>query len=123
MKTEVADKQGGDIKRVNEKIGFDKTKASGHNKKVFEIQVKRCINLRRADATFNSAAFNPKLMQPFFSFDFYTFEFQSAVSDGPNAVFEMTQRYEMEYTQELVDYMRTQFLKIDFIDESVALST
>ena len=29
----------------------------------------------------------------------------------------------MEYTQELVDYMAKQFLKIDFIDESVALNT
>lgn len=78
--------------------------------------------MRRADAQFNSAAFNPKLMQPFFSFDFYTWEYQSAVADGPNPVFEMTQRYEVEYTQELVDYMQNQFLKIDFIDESVALN-
>lgn len=107
MKTEVADKQGSDLKRINEKINLDKSKSSGHNKKVMEILVKRCINLKRADAQFNSAAFNPKLMQPFFSFDFYTFECRSATSDGPNPVFEMTQRYEMEYTQELVDYMRT----------------
>lgn len=93
-----------------------------NNKKVFEITVKRCIGLRRADVQFNSAAFNPRLMQPFFSFDFYTWEYQSAVSDGQNPIFEMTQRYEVDYTQELVDYMQNQFLKIDFIDESVALN-
>ena len=39
-----------------------------------------------------------------------------------NSIFEMTQRYEVDYTQELVDYMQNQFLKIDFIDESVALN-
>ena len=49
MKTEVADKQGSDLKRINEKINLDKSKSSGHNKKVMEILVKRCINLKRAD--------------------------------------------------------------------------
>jgi hypothetical protein len=58
-------------------------------------------------------------MQPFFSFIFYSFEFRSANADGCNPTFNVTKRFEVEETQELRDYFKFVFLKIDFIDESV----
>jgi hypothetical protein len=66
-------------------------------KKVFQVEVVKCTNLRRTDAHFNSAAFNPKMMQPFFSFDFYTFEYRSPTASGDNPTFAVTQRYEVNY--------------------------
>ena len=57
-------------------------------KKIFEINVKSATGLNHGKAKMNPM--DKQHMRPFFSFDFYTFEFQSAVSDGPNPVFEMT---------------------------------
>ena len=34
-------------------------------------------------------------------------------------MFDVTKRYEVEYNQQFIDYLENQFLKIDFIDESV----
>lgn len=58
-------------------------------------------------------------MQPFFSFEFYTFEYRSPTLHGDSPDFDITQRYELERTTELEEYMSNCFLKIDFIDESV----
>ena len=61
------------------------------------------------------------MMQPFFSYDFYTFDYRSATATGQNPIFDVTKRYEVENNQELVDYFKFQYLKIDFIDEGVDL--
>lgn len=58
-------------------------------------------------------------MLPWFKYDFYTFEYISATAEGNNPIFDLTKRYEVEDSQELRDYFKFQFLKIDFIDESV----
>ena len=85
-------------------------------KKIFEIAIKRCNNLRRTEGNFD-----PKMMQPFFSYDFYTFDYKSATANGQNPVFDITKRYEVENNKELTDYFKFQYLKIDFIDEGVDL--
>jgi hypothetical protein len=61
---------------------------------------------------------NPQLLKPFFSFDFYKFTFRSdnAMGDHPN--FNMRQKYQLEDSEELRDYLQNQFLKIIFADES-----
>ena len=43
-------------------------------------------------------------MQPFFSFDFYTFEYRSPTASGNNPSFGVTQRYEVNYNQEFMNY-------------------
>lgn len=86
------------------------------NKKIFEISVIKCVNLSRRDEDFD-----PRMMRPFFSFDFYTFEYRSPTGIGADPTYEVTKRYEIEDSKELQEYMKYQFLKIDFIDESVAL--
>jgi len=58
---------------------------------------------------------------PFFSFDFYTFEYRSGTASGDSPVFNTRRAYELDESKELLDYLRDQFLKIDFIDESVDL--
>lgn len=62
------------------------------------------------------------MMRPFFSFDFYTFEYRSPTGTGSDPTYEVTKRYEIEDSKELSEYMKSQFLKVDFIDESVALA-
>ena len=78
----------------------------------------KCFGLKRADPQFK-----PRLMLPFFSFDFYTFEYRSPTANGADPTFEVTKWYEIEDSQELQDYLAYQFLKVDFIDESVDLVT
>jgi hypothetical protein len=117
MKQEVNDKQAEDMRAVNQKLAFDPR--SNVVKKNFEITVKKCSQLRRGDKNFSSM--DPRLMLPFFSYDFYTFEYRSATTNGNNPIFDVTKRYELEYNQDLIDYLKNQFLKIDFIDESVDL--
>lgn len=85
------------------------------SKMIFEISVKKCFGLRR----FDQSSVNPSKMLPFFSFDFYTFEYRSPTLHGDQPEFDVVQRYEVERTTELEDYMKNCFLKIDFIDESV----
>jgi hypothetical protein len=58
-------------------------------------------------------------MKPFFTFDFYRFEYRSAIAEGDSPTFDVTRRYEVEESQELRDYFKFQFLKIDFIDDAV----
>ena len=60
-------------------------------------------------------------MRPFFSVDFYTFEYKSGTATGNNPVFNDARRYEVENNQDLHEYMKYQFLRIDFIDEAVEL--
>ena len=74
MKEDVINK-----KDVNEKEALARAQAiktvEKSSKKIFEITVKECKNLKRLDPNFN-----PRLMQPFFSYDFYTFEYRSATA-------------------------------------------
>lgn len=58
-------------------------------------------------------------IKPFFSFDFYKFEYRSATASGENPIFDVTKHYEIESNKEILEYMKRQTLKIDFIDESV----
>lgn len=60
MKQDVTDKQGQDLKKMSDQYGGQSK--SSTMKKVFQIEVLKCMNLRRADAQYNSAAFNPKMM-------------------------------------------------------------
>lgn len=82
-------------------------------KKIFEITVKQCFNLKKNDPNQRGP------MKPFFSYEFYKFDFKSATASGSNPEFDSTKRYEVEQNKELLDYMKRQTLKIDFIDESV----
>ena len=70
----MTEKQQTDLKRINQRIGYDPTTKTSAVKKVIEITIIQCQNLKRGDSKSNTD-FNPKFMQPFFSFDFYTFEF------------------------------------------------
>lgn len=58
-------------------------------------------------------------MKPFFSYEFYKFDYKSTTTTGSNPVFDSTKHYSVEQNKELIDYMKRQTLKIDFIDESV----
>lgn len=82
-------------------------------KKIFEITVKSCHNLKRNDPNVRGP------MKPFFSYDFYKFDCKSPTASGSNPIFDVTKHYQVESNRELVDYMKRQTLKIDFIDESV----
>ena len=60
-------------------------------------------------------------MQPFFYFQFFTFEYQSPTLTGSNPIFDLKKQFEVEVNEQFMDYMKTQILKIDLIDESVEL--
>jgi len=101
---------------------YNPNKTTNGAKKIFEITVGKCQNFRRGDKQFASGTFDPKFMQPFYSFDFYTFEYRSGIASGNNPTFNQMKAYEIEENKELLDYLKNQFLKIDFIDESVDLA-
>ena len=62
-------------------------------------------------------------MQPFFHFQFYTFEYTSPVAaGGSNPQFDIKRQFEVELNDQLIDYVKSQVLKIDLIDESVDLA-
>lgn len=61
-------------------------------------------------------------MQPFFYFSFFTFEYTSPVLTGSSPNFDIRKQFEVELTDQFSDYMKTQLLKIDLIDESVDIS-
>ena len=67
-------------------------------KKIAEITIVRCSNLRRGDMDVQNEATEALLMQPFFSFDFFTFEYRSATASGDNPSFSVTKRYEVDFT-------------------------
>ena len=117
-KTEV-DRQRGEALAKADGMGLDATRKL-YNKKIFEVSVIRCRGLERGDAR-SSKSSKPQPMEPFFSFDFYTFEYRSPTAKGADPTFEVTKRYEIEDSPEVQDYFKYQFLKIDFIDESVDL--
>ena len=117
MKMDINDKQTDEMKRINDQIGYNASRGKNSQKKIFEVSIKKCASLKRADG------FDSKMMLPFFSYDFYTFSYRSPTANGNNPVFDITKRYELDYNQELSDYFKTQMLKIDFIDESVDLDT
>ena len=62
-------------------------------------------------------------MQPFFHFQFFTFDYTSPVAAGGSTPhFDIKRQYEVELNDQLMDYIKTQVLKIDLIDESVDLA-
>jgi hypothetical protein len=62
-------------------------------------------------------------MQAFFHFQFYTFEYTSPVAaGGSNPQFDIKRQFEVELNDQLIDYVKSQVLKIDLIDESVDLA-
>ena len=114
-KTEVDRQRGQGLTKATDDFGSGATRKL-YNKKIFEVSVIGCRGLKLGDARAD-----PRTMEPFFSFDFYTFEYRSPTATGADPTFEVTKRYEIEDTPELQDYFKYQFLKIDFIDESVDL--
>lgn len=94
-------------------MGIKPTSQETSIKKVFEITVKSCHNLKRADPAIRGA------MKPFFSYEYYKFECTSATASGSNPVFDQTKHYYVDGNKELIDYMKRQTLRIDFFDESV----
>lgn len=90
--------------------------------KVVTIQVLKCLDLKRPDQGVSSA-FRTKEMQPFYFFQFYTFdEYVSPVMQGSNPNFDIRKQFECEQTEQFIDYMKSQVLKIDIIDESVDIA-
>jgi len=61
-------------------------------------------------------------MQPFYYFSFFTYEYTSPVLQGQNPNFDIRKGFECEVNSQFMEYMRTQVLKIDLIDESVDLA-
>ena len=61
-------------------------------------------------------------MLPFFSYDFYTFEVRSATAQSSNPNFDSTKQFEIEATPQFLQYMKTQCLQVDLIDESVDMT-
>jgi hypothetical protein len=62
-------------------------------------------------------------MQPFFSYNFYTFEdVVSHCVTGNSPDFEHRKQFEVAANTEFLNYMRKQYLKIDFMDESVDIT-
>ncbi len=82
--------------------------------KLISITVKNGKNLQRPEDINNK-----KEMMPFFHFQFYTYEYTSPVSRGSNPIYDIRQQYEVAVDDQFIEYMRTQTLKIDLIDEAV----
>eukprot|EP00347_Sterkiella_histriomuscorum_P001912 403370193 len=85
--------------------------------KAITIQVAKCYDLKRPDNSYSS-----KQMQPFYYFSFFTFEYTSPILDGQNPQFDIKKTFEIEINEQFMEYMRTQLLKIDFIDDSVDMT-
>lgn len=61
-------------------------------------------------------------MQVFYFFQFFTFsDYKSATVPGESPKFDTSSRYEVEFTTDFIDYLRTIKLPIFFVDESVEL--
>ena len=59
-------------------------------------------------------------MQPFFHFQFYTFEgYMSPSMTGSSPFFDVRKQYEVEVNEQFLEYMKSQILQIDVIDESI----
>jgi hypothetical protein len=82
--------------------------------KLISITVKNGKNLQRPEDINNK-----KEMMPFFHYQFYTYEYTSPVSRGSNPIYDIRQQYEVAVDDQFIEYMRTQTLKIDLIDEAV----
>lgn len=61
-------------------------------------------------------------MLPFYSYEFYTFEVRSATAQGNNAFFDSKKQFEIEFSQEFQQYMTSQVLVINLIDEAVDIT-
>jgi hypothetical protein len=88
--------------------------------KIFTIQVLRGFDMKRPQG---AGGHQQREMQPFFHFQFYTFEYTSPVAAGANnPQFDIKRQFEVELNDQLIDYVKSQVLKIDLIDESVELA-
>jgi hypothetical protein len=58
-------------------------------------------------------------MEPFFYYQFYNFEYSSPSLNGSSPIFDIKKQYEVEVNEQFMEYMKSQVLKIDIIDESV----
>jgi len=61
-------------------------------------------------------------MQPFYYFSFFTYEYTSPSLQGKNPNFDLKKSFEVEVNEQFMEYMKTQILKIDLIDESVDIT-
>ncbi|CDW86689.1 protein fantom [Stylonychia lemnae] len=86
--------------------------------KAITIQIVKCFDLRRPGQQYNS-----KQMMPFFHYTFFTFQYISPVLQGNSPIFEIQKTYEFELNDQFFEYMKSQILKIDFMDESVDLDS
>ena len=81
------------------------------------IQVLGCRDLKRPDQ-----GLQRREMQPFFFYQFYTFEYTSPSMQGSSPTFDIRKQFQIEYNEQFIEYMKTQVLRIELIDESVDLS-
>ena len=58
-------------------------------------------------------------IMPFFAYDFYTFEVRSATVPGSSPLFSSVKQFEVDASKDFENYMKTETLKIDLIDEGV----
>jgi len=113
-KLDVKEKRGDNL-GTRSSLDMDRLlKPSRVNKKIFEVVITKCSGLMREGSNMN-----PRLMKPFFSFLFYVFDYRSPIESGPNPTYDLRVKYEIENSQELRQYLKSQFLKIDFADDSV----
>lgn len=83
----------------------------------------QCFDLKRPDGTsVNTRGMIARDMHPFFVMQFYTFEYMSPISQGSSPHFDIRKQFEVELNDQLVEYMRTQVLKIDLLDDNVELN-
>ena len=82
--------------------------------KIVSISIHRCMSLIKPGSGYSS-----KDMLPFFYYQFYTFDYTSPVARGPNPSFDVTKQFEIEVDEQYLNYLKTQVLRVDFIDESV----
>lgn len=87
--------------------------------KIVTIHILKCFDLRRpGDSSYSGG----KEILPFFHFNFFTFEYTSPSLTGPQPYFDIKKQFECEVNEQFMDYMKTQVLKIDLIDESVDIN-
>ena len=87
---------------------------SRYGQKILQITVGQAMGLKRSDP-----GCRPADMAPYFSYDFYKFNGTSSSMYGNKPDFGFTKCYEIADSTEFRDYLRSQTLKINFIDDNV----
>ena len=88
-------------------------------KKIIEIEIVEASSLK-IQGSGNQLA--QKRMLPFFTYDFYCFSETSAAVQSQNPVWHSKRQFEIDANAEFLSYMKSNVLKIDFIDESVDIT-